>query len=145
MRPHALFLWRRSLAGPAGGGEPVFRFYNTTTGAHFYTTSLADRDQLQGTMPQFAYEGIAFHVYSADGAPVPAIAVPSSDGFRFLRQASFGPTPATLSRVKAIGVPAYLEEQFALPASGYPDSRYNYLSLDETAGCSFSASRQSAA
>ena len=34
---------------------------------------------------------------------------------RFLEQASFGPTPATLARVQQIGIDAYLDEQFAMP------------------------------
>ncbi|MBL9199678.1 MAG: DUF1800 domain-containing protein [Opitutaceae bacterium] len=34
---------------------------------------------------------------------------------RLLEQAAFGPTPAAIARVKAIGVDAWLDEQFALP------------------------------
>ncbi|MDP3070604.1 MAG: DUF1800 family protein [Opitutaceae bacterium] len=34
---------------------------------------------------------------------------------RLLEQAAFGPTPAMLARVKALGVEAWLDEQFALP------------------------------
>ncbi|MEY2878774.1 MAG: hypothetical protein RLZZ15_1154, partial [Verrucomicrobiota bacterium] len=34
---------------------------------------------------------------------------------RFLEQAAYGPTPAELAKVKAIGVTAWLDEQFALP------------------------------
>lgn len=36
-------------------------------------------------------------------------------GARFLEQSSFGPTPATLAAVTQQGIPAYLQEQFALP------------------------------
>ena len=180
------------MLSPSRGAQPVFRFYNTTTGAHFYTISAADRDYVARALSAVrvrrhgvlrdarSREATAGSRCSASSTRRPArtstrrrrpIAtrcrrrcrssptrasrttstartafrcrrsrVPSSDGFRFLQQASFGPTPATLARVKAIGVPAYLEEQFALPASGYPDSRYNYLSLDESDDCSFSAS-----
>jgi uncharacterized protein (DUF1800 family) len=39
---------------------------------------------------------------------------------RLLEQASFGPTPAEIARVQSIGIRAYLDEQFALPISGYP-------------------------
>jgi hypothetical protein len=39
---------------------------------------------------------------------------------RFLEQASFGPTSAEIARVQNIGLRAYLDEQFALPISGYP-------------------------
>jgi uncharacterized protein (DUF1800 family) len=128
----------------ADGRIELFRFFNTTTGAHFYTASTAERDSVLATLPQFNYEGVAFYVYAAAGDPAPP-AVAVSDAFRFLQQATFGATPSTLARVKAIGVPAYLEEQFGQPASGYPDAEYNYLSLDESDSCSFSATRQGAA
>ena len=36
---------------------------------------------------------------------------------RFLEQAAFGPTPAALAHVNAIGVNAWIDEQFALPES----------------------------
>lgn len=50
-----------------------------------------------------------------------------ADTVRFLEQASWGPTPAEVTRVKAMGFKAYLDEQFnAAPAnpgkgSNYPD------------------------
>lgn len=34
---------------------------------------------------------------------------------RFLEQAAYGPTPAELTRVKTIGIEAWLDEQFAMP------------------------------
>jgi uncharacterized protein (DUF1800 family) len=50
-----------------------------------------------------------------------------ADTVRFLEQASWGPTPAEVARVKAMGFMAYLNEQFTLPpanpakGSNYPD------------------------
>jgi uncharacterized protein (DUF1800 family) len=54
---------------------------------------------------------------------------PASEGdtVRFLEQASWGPTPAEITRVKAMGFMAYLNEQFSLAptnaakGSNYPD------------------------
>ena len=46
---------------------PVFRFYNKTTGTHFYTSSVSERDGIIAYYPQFAYEGPAFHAMPADG------------------------------------------------------------------------------
>ena len=40
-----------------------------------------------------------------------------ADTVRFLEQASWGPTPAEVARVKAMGFMAYLNEQFNLPVS----------------------------
>jgi len=135
-----------AMPGPGADARTgLFRFFNSTTGAHFYTVSVDERDQVRATLPQFAYEGVAFYVYGADGVPVPPVAVAVPDGFRFLQQASFGATPATLARIKAVGVPAYIEEQFGAPTSGYPEAEYSYLSLDESDSCSFSAAREGAA
>jgi hypothetical protein len=50
-----------------------------------------------------------------------------ADTVRFLEQASWGPTPAEVTRVKAMGFMAYLNEQFSLAptnaakGSNYPD------------------------
>ena len=40
---------------------PVYRFYNTQTTAHFYTTSESEKATIQASMPQYQYNGIAFH------------------------------------------------------------------------------------
>jgi uncharacterized protein (DUF1800 family) len=51
----------------------------------------------------------------------------TTDTVRFLEQASWGPSPAEINRVKAMGFMAYLNEQFNLPptnlpkGSNYPD------------------------
>jgi alpha-tubulin suppressor-like RCC1 family protein len=38
----------------------VYRFYNTGTGAHFFTASAQERDRVRSTMPHMAYDGPAF-------------------------------------------------------------------------------------
>ena len=137
-------------APPTTGGDgrtELFRFYNNATQAHFYTTSVAERDHVIAAYTQFVYEGIAFYVYPVPGTvstPPPA-AVPTSDAFRFLTQSSFGPTAASLARVGALGIPAFLEDQFAQPISGYPDSEFAYVSLDESPSCTFGAPSDTAA
>jgi photosystem II stability/assembly factor-like uncharacterized protein len=50
---------------PAGALEPVFRFFNTQTSAHFYTASASERDHVLATWPQFVYEGTAFFAAAA--------------------------------------------------------------------------------
>jgi len=40
---------------------------------------------------------------------------------RFLDQAAFGPDPVTSAHVQAVGLEAYLNEQFAAPITPYPD------------------------
>jgi hypothetical protein len=50
---------------PPTSRSAVYRFYNASTGAHFYTTSAAERDQVIATLKNFAYEGVAFYAYTS--------------------------------------------------------------------------------
>ena len=40
---------------------PVFRFFDTGTGSHFYTASADEKTGLQSSRPDLAFEGIAFY------------------------------------------------------------------------------------
>jgi uncharacterized protein (DUF1800 family) len=51
----------------------------------------------------------------------------TADAFRFLEQASFGPTEAAVDEVRRTGVAFALEEQFAKPATGYPSMTPVYV------------------
>ena len=62
-----------SAAALAETASPVFRFFNTQTGTHFYTISTTDRDTVLARWPQFEYEGTVFYAYTtqvADTKPV---------------------------------------------------------------------------
>jgi hypothetical protein len=54
---------------PAGSAQDVvlrtavYRFYNASTGAHFFTSSAAERDGVIAGNPLFNYEGVAFYAY----------------------------------------------------------------------------------
>ena len=39
---------------------PVYRFYNTQAGGHFFTSSPEERDFVINNLPQYNYEGIGF-------------------------------------------------------------------------------------
>ncbi len=45
---------------PSPAGDRVFRFFNTETGGHFYTTSVAEREFVRNQAPEFQFEGVAF-------------------------------------------------------------------------------------
>jgi Repeat of unknown function (DUF5648) len=45
------------------GTTPVYRFFNTQVGVHFYTISALERDNVINTLPQYNYEGIAYYAY----------------------------------------------------------------------------------
>lgn len=67
----ALSQWLGQQSG--GVRPPIYRFYNTATGAHFFTSSVAERDSVIANLKSFKYEGIAFYAYSlrvTDSSPV---------------------------------------------------------------------------
>ena len=43
----------------------IYRFYNTQTGAHFYTSSVAERDLVITKLREYNYEGPAFFAFGA--------------------------------------------------------------------------------
>jgi len=69
---------------PVGGGDPgttaLYRFFNTKTGAHFYTTNPEERDHVVATWPWFAFEGESYYVYTSAriGPVVPGNAAPKA-------------------------------------------------------------------
>ncbi len=66
---------------PPPGDGAVYRFLNTKTGTHFFTNDAAERDQVSKTLPQFRFEGPAFHTASDKSAD-------TLDVFRFFDKAS---------------------------------------------------------
>jgi len=48
------------------GAIPIYRFFNTNTGAHFYTPSVAERDNVEDNLPGFQSEGIAYYAFPSD-------------------------------------------------------------------------------
>jgi Domain of unknown function (DUF5011)/Protein of unknown function (DUF1566)/Repeat of unknown function (DUF5648) len=53
--------WYASPTARAGW-IPAYRFFNTKTGTHFYTTSAGERDHVLATWSWFTFEGIAYYV-----------------------------------------------------------------------------------
>lgn len=41
--------------------NPIYRFYSSKTGAHFFTSSFKERDYIIDKNPGFSYEGVAFY------------------------------------------------------------------------------------
>ncbi|WBY09634.1 DUF1800 family protein [Sphingomonas sp. 7/4-4] len=60
-------------------------------------------------------------VVSVAPAPTPAPTFTEGDAARLAKQASFGPTPALVSRIKELGANGWLDEQFAATGSTYSD------------------------
>ena len=60
-------------------------------------------------------------------------AATSADTVRFLEQSTWGPTTSEVARVQAMGLRAYLNEQFNAPLSTYPD--YPFVPDSSANGC----------
>ena len=131
-----------AYTGDAHDRAPVHRFYNTATRTHFYTASDAERDHVQRNLPMFVYEGVVYYGQTLGGSSGSAVRIAA---FRLVDQATFGPTPAEVDRALSMGAAAWIEDQFTRPASGYTKGEFNYESLDESQGCSFSAARDTPA
>lgn len=54
-------------------------------------------------------------------APTPVAGTALDDSVRLAQQASFGPSIALIERIRALGVPGWLDEQFAATGSTYGD------------------------
>ncbi len=66
----ALRFWLQPAStgtGPAGR-TAVYRFFNASTGAHFFTTSVGERDYVASTLREFTYEGPVFFAYPGNFA-----------------------------------------------------------------------------
>ena len=47
--------------------SPVYRFFNTVAGGHFFTTSTSERDFVLNNLPQYLFEGVGFNASIVDG------------------------------------------------------------------------------
>jgi len=83
-----------------------------------------------------ALVGSAAFGAAALGGPLEPAAAPKvslANATRFLEQSSFGPTAASVAEVQSLGIPAYLAQQYATPATGYPG--YVYYPPTPKVGC----------
>ncbi|MEL7409043.1 MAG: hypothetical protein AAFN00_19200, partial [Cyanobacteria bacterium J06558_2] len=48
------------------GAEEVYRFFNSQTGVHLYTTSEVERDSIIENLDNFSYEGAKFFAYESE-------------------------------------------------------------------------------
>ena len=63
---------------PATLGLPVFRFFDTHDGGHFFTSNTAERDHVRATLPGMTYEGFAYKAADPTGGDPNALPI-----FRF--------------------------------------------------------------
>jgi len=93
---------------PAGSRRPSLRIALAAAICLAAGPALAQRPHPVGVLP------------AGDLRPLGPSQASQADVIRFLEQATFGPSDALLTHVQRIGFEAYLDEQFAAPASTYP-------------------------
>lgn len=133
---------QNSLSWTAVSGATAYAVYRgTVTNAQaaspvsglLLTPSFVDTGLTNGTA--YFYKVTAFgpggeSARSAEASATPTAPPPSTDpttlsSFRLLRQSTWGPKPGEVERVVAIGVDAFLAEQFAAAPSVYPDTLFS--------------------
>jgi hypothetical protein len=97
--------------------NPVYRFFDTHTGDHFYTTSADEKAQIQQTLPWYNYEGAAW--------ATPDKSADTTDVFRFYDTATNQHffTTSVAERDQVIKtLPSYHYEGVAFEAYANPDA-----------------------
>lgn len=65
------------------GVKPVYRFFNTETGAHLYTTDENERSVIEDTLTNYNFEGIKYYAFESEPTEIETIPV-----FRMLNNES---------------------------------------------------------
>ncbi len=123
------FYAARPAAGAcAGDATPVYRSYNNGAARNDSNHRFTVDATVFARSPSFGHvsEGVAM-------CAALSAADRERDAIRLLRQASFGPTEAEVARVVAMGAPAWIDAQLALPATRYPE--YPWVSANRPDTC----------
>lgn len=118
-----------NAAPPASGGpdgnDPIYRFYDTRTGDHFYTANAGERDLILRTIPHYTLEGSPFS--APDDGPG------TTDVFRFYNtatQAHFFTTNEAERDLVMRTLPTFQYEGVAFQAYESPAGHSDALVLD---------------
>ena len=57
------------------GVEPIYRSFNTDTGAHLYTMDENEKDHIQGNLDNYAFEGIKYYAFESQPQDMDTIPV----------------------------------------------------------------------
>jgi len=126
-----------TVRGPAFDSVPFDSSKVVETVVGDATATFAD-----GNRATFAYtvngvsrsKALTRQVFAAPGT-VCTPALTRADAWRLLNQATFGATRGELARVMGMGIAAWIDDQFAKPVSGYPDTVYNRIQLRQSVDC----------
>jgi uncharacterized protein (DUF1800 family) len=131
---------RVALTWPVVTGATSYKIYRSLTSGTYSSTATATVTAPATTFTDTGLENGPRHYYTviaANGsgnsarspqasayteAPRLIVDAQTVAAFRLLRQATWGPRSGDVEHVKLIGHEAFIAEQFAAPASDYPDS-----------------------
>ena len=111
--------------GTSAGGEPPTPVKTLITGPTYTDTGLTN-----GVMYFYKVDAVntagtsgkSNEASAAPSAPVAPLTPEQKEAFRFLRQSTFGPNLTLVNHVVQVGKATFLDEQFALTPTPYPDA-----------------------
>jgi len=112
--------------GTSAGGESATPLRTGITALTVTDTGLTNGTRYYYKVAAVSAGGTSGQSNEANAMPAAPgsslLSAAQKDAFRFLRQSTFGPNMTLVDHVVQVGKPAFLAEQFALPASAYPDT-----------------------
>ena len=57
------------------GVEPIYRFFNTETGAHLYTMNENEKNYIQDNLDNYSFEGIKYYAFKSQPREMETIPV----------------------------------------------------------------------
>jgi uncharacterized protein (DUF1800 family)/fibronectin type 3 domain-containing protein len=114
-------LYRGTKSGQTGDTP----FMSGITALTFLDTALTNGTTYYYKLAAVGVSGIGTktaQISATPSAPAVVLSAEQRAAHRFLRQATWGPTPTLVNRVVQIGKGAFIDEQFALPATPYPQA-----------------------
>jgi uncharacterized protein (DUF1800 family) len=112
----------RSTTSNGQGDVPV---QTALTGATFVDTGLTNGQIYYYKVAAVNVTGQGSKSSQVSATPFPdaiSLTAEQKSAFKFLRQSTWGPTMPLVDRVVQVGKSAFLDEQFLLPATPYPDA-----------------------
>ena len=57
------------------GVEPIYRFFNTQTGAHLYTMNETEKNYIQDNLSNYSFEGVKYYAFESEPQEIETIPV----------------------------------------------------------------------
>jgi uncharacterized protein (DUF1800 family) len=114
------------------GGAPLATTFVTSTELAAAGTATASQVGTVNVTVQNPDPGAVISTTSRPATVTSGQVATAASAVRFLEQSTFGPTPVLINQVEQTGFSTFLNDQFAAPASTYPDPDPTVTSLGPT-------------